>query len=206
MWEPFDYLGRDWGHWKRSYQPQSRRRAKRSYVGSKDFLPPTGLGRMRSTRSYVIVLRKGKLPDFSQYFEKASAMAPGQPVWTWSADLGEFGDRDPRSSALYATQIAQSYILVSNSLEELKTVSNLLTTTRVDFKQFMNGRMLTRMNSGAIESTGMVCLALPTRCFLGVTIRSGPKWRRLFFMLTLKSRLACFESLVQVQTTQRQET
>jgi len=59
-------------------------------------------------------------------------MAPGPPVWKWSADLGEFGDGDARSSSLYATQTAQSYILVSNSLEELKAVSNQLTSADND--------------------------------------------------------------------------
>jgi hypothetical protein len=69
---------------------------------------------------------------FSRYFKRPPASAPGPPVWTWSADLGEFGEGDPRSSSLYATQMAESYILVSNSLEELETVSGQLTSVNDD--------------------------------------------------------------------------
>jgi len=99
------------------------------FVGSKDFLPPSGLGSVRSTRCYVVVLRKEGTLDFSQYFNKPPvALVEAGPIWNWSADLGEFGEEDPRSSSLYAIQIARSYILVSNNLDELENVSNRLTS------------------------------------------------------------------------------
>ena len=46
------------------------------FVGSKDFLPPAGLGMTRSTRCYVIVLRKGESFDFSKFFKTTSTQRP----------------------------------------------------------------------------------------------------------------------------------
>jgi hypothetical protein len=132
VWEPFDYLRAGLGALEKKLPAAVLAESETILVGSKDFLPPSGLGRMESTRCYLIVLRKGRVHDFSRFFKKASAMAPGPPVWRWSADLGEFGDRDARSSSLYATQIVQSYILVSNSLEELKGVSAQLSSSDND--------------------------------------------------------------------------
>lgn len=94
------------------------------FVGSKDFLPPDGLGMTRSTRCYVIVLRKGESFDFSKYFKTTST--PASSIWNWSAAIGEFGDsRDSylRTSFLFSTQIAQSYILICNSRDVLEQVS-----------------------------------------------------------------------------------
>lgn len=89
-------------------------------VGTKDYHAPIGLGGVRSTRCYVIVLQRDSTFKLSRYFKKAAvAFAEGAAVWNWSADLEEFGESDPRPSGLFATQIAQSYILVSNDLDEL---------------------------------------------------------------------------------------
>jgi hypothetical protein len=93
-------------------------------VGSKDFLPPDGLGMTRSTRCYVIVLRKTGSLDFSKYFKPTAASASS--IWNWSAVLGEFGDSvksDPLASTLFSTQIAHSYILICNSEDVLEQVS-----------------------------------------------------------------------------------
>ena len=59
-------------------------------VGSKDFVPPDGLGMTRSTRCYVIVLRKTGSLNFSRYFKTTATPAP--LILNWSAALGEFGD------------------------------------------------------------------------------------------------------------------
>jgi hypothetical protein len=89
-------------------------------IGTKDYHAPIGLGSVRSTRCYIIVLQRDSTFKLSRYFKKAEvASADGAPVWNWSADLEEFGESDPRPSGLFATQIAQSYILVSNDLDEL---------------------------------------------------------------------------------------
>src|SRR5262249_52152126 len=49
--------------------------------------------------------------------------AVGNPVWNWSANLQEFGENDPRASSLYVSEIAQSYLLVSNNLEQLQQIA-----------------------------------------------------------------------------------
>lgn len=93
-------------------------------LGMKDYLPPHGLGRTISTRCYVVVLREGASVELSKYLNKSFIVsATGPPIWKWKADLGEFGEQDPRPSSLYATQIAQKYILISNNLDEIKNVS-----------------------------------------------------------------------------------
>jgi hypothetical protein len=89
-------------------------------IGTKDYHAPIGLGSVRSTRCYIIVLQRDSAFELSRYFRKVEvASAEGAPVWNWSADLEEFGESDPRPSGLFAAQIAQSYILVSNDLDEL---------------------------------------------------------------------------------------
>jgi hypothetical protein len=133
VWEPF-------GYWRAGLEAIEKQLPVRVLadseailVGSKDFLLPNGLGRIRSTRCYIMVLRKGSALDFSRYFKKPPVASAGRaPIWNWSAELEEFGEADPRSSSLYATQIAQSYILVSNNLEELENVSGRLTSANND--------------------------------------------------------------------------
>lgn len=107
-------------------------------VGTKDYRLPIGLGSIRSTRCYIIVLRKDITFKLSRYFKKVevASAAGGAPVWNWSADLEEFGDADPRPSGLFATQIAQSYMLVSNDLEELLNVSVTLASVNNDARVF----------------------------------------------------------------------
>jgi len=133
VWEPFGYLRVALEAVEKQLPAKVLAESEAILVGSKHFLPPTGLGSIRSTRCYIIVLRKESALDFSRYFNKPPvASAVGTPIWNWSADLGEFGDGDPRSSSLYATPITQSYILVSNNLEELQNVSRRLTSVNND--------------------------------------------------------------------------
>ncbi len=99
-------------------------------LGTKDYRPPDGLGRVVATRCYVIVLRKRNTVEISKYFDKFSVVSDrGTPIWAWSADIGEFGDRGTHLSSLYATQVTHTYVVVSNNLEELKTVSNQLASS-----------------------------------------------------------------------------
>src|SRR6266481_2982881 len=99
-------------------------------VGAKDFRPPAGLGGVRSRSCYVVVFRGGSTFDFRKYFHESPVASAGKlPVWNRSVKLGEFGESDPRASSLYATQVAQSYALISNDLEELQTVAERLTST-----------------------------------------------------------------------------
>lgn len=98
-------------------------------VGAKDFRPPAGLGAVRSQRCYVAILKSRSEFDFHQYFHQASAAsAAGMSVWEWTAKLSEFGENDPRPSLLYATQVGQSYALVSNDLNDLETLAERLTS------------------------------------------------------------------------------
>ena len=102
-------------------------------LGAKDFLPPAGLGPVRSQRCYVVVLKNRSAFDLSKYFHTTSVVsAAGMPVRTWTAKLGEFGENDQRPSALYAVQVGQSYVLVANDLKELQFLAKHLASTGLD--------------------------------------------------------------------------
>jgi hypothetical protein len=104
-------------------------------VGAKDFRPPAGLGAVRSQRCYVAILKNRSAFDFRRYFHQAGvASAAGMPVWNWTATLSEFGENDTRSSSLYATQVGQSYALVSNDLNELQTLAERLASREGDLQ------------------------------------------------------------------------
>lgn len=99
-------------------------------VGAKDFLAPSGLGPVRSQRCYVVILKRNEF-DLHKYLRQSpAASVAGAPVWNWSAKLGEFGEEDPsRPSSYYAAQIAGSYLLVSNNLEELQAAAKGLSSS-----------------------------------------------------------------------------
>lgn len=102
-------------------------------VGAKDFRPPEGLGPVHSQNCYVVALRRRSAFDLGKYFRQASvASAAGAPVWNWSAKVGEFGEHAPRPTSFYAAQIGQSYLLVSNNLEELKAIAGRLASPNPD--------------------------------------------------------------------------
>lgn len=95
--------------------------------GARDFHPPTGLGGVRSRFCYIVVLENSSTFELRKYFPQPPiASARGMTIWNWQVKLGEFGENDPRPSSLYATQVAQSYVLVSNDLEELQTIAERL--------------------------------------------------------------------------------
>jgi hypothetical protein len=108
------------------------------FVGAKDFHPPLGLGRVQSTRCYIVVLGRNSKFQLAKYFKKAGVATAikGAPVWYWSAELQEFGESDPRPSALFVAQIGESYILISNKLEEELGISEKLVSTSDDAKIF----------------------------------------------------------------------
>jgi hypothetical protein len=104
-------------------------------VGAKDFRAPSGLGPVRSQRCDVSILKGTILKrnefDLHKYFHQPpAASVAGAPVWNWSAKLGEFGEEDPdRPSSFYAAQIAGSYLLVSNNLEDLQATAKGLVSS-----------------------------------------------------------------------------
>lgn len=104
--------------------------------GAREFRPPKGFGLAQSQLCYVVVLQGHNAIHLQKYFQKHGpiATAAGAPVWSWTAELGEFGEQDPRPSTLYATQVADSYLLVSNSLEELRIMAERLWSSEADTK------------------------------------------------------------------------
>jgi hypothetical protein len=98
-------------------------------VGARDFLPPKGLGPVRSQRCYIIVLRGHSTVDLDAHSGTASILTvAGTKVLGWSAAIGEFGEEDPRPTSFYANTINGQYILVSNNLDDLKTISETLSS------------------------------------------------------------------------------
>lgn len=112
-------------------------------VGAKDFRPPKGLGPVHSRRCYVVVLRRGGTFDLNKYFlrEHPVAAALAEPVWSWSAELREFGEGDPSPSQLYAAQVfaaggvanlPRPFLLVSNDVKELQAMAERLVLREED--------------------------------------------------------------------------
>lgn len=125
---PFEYLaaGLDAAHANLSVVVMQNGRA--VLVGTKRYRVPLGLGAVRSTRCYVVVLAKGSELKLSRYFNQieVARVVTNAPVWHWQAKLQEFGEDDTRASTLFATQIANSYVVVSNDLQELLKISMAL--------------------------------------------------------------------------------
>ena len=92
-------------------------------VGAKDFRAPTGLGRVRSQFCYIVILKSDASFELKKYFTISPAVEKTKaPIWQWSAKLGEFGQDDPRPSSLYAVQVEESYVVISNNSTEIKAV------------------------------------------------------------------------------------
>jgi hypothetical protein len=97
-------------------------------VGVKDFRAPSGLGSVRSRFCYVLTLKDSI--EIGKYFRQAPTATFGSAsVWEWSANLGEYGEADQRPSLLYVAQLANSYVIVSNSLSDLEPLVKLLQTS-----------------------------------------------------------------------------
>jgi hypothetical protein len=98
-------------------------------VGASDFEAPAGLGTVRSRRCYILLLAPRSKFNLDNYFTGSPATSEsGSPVWNWSSSLGEYGEMDSRSSSLYATQLGNSYVLVSNDRDEILNISRQLTS------------------------------------------------------------------------------
>lgn len=122
--EPFGYVVLALDHKSRELRTVLLGNSEAVLLGTKDYAPPDGLGRVISTRCYIAVLREGRGSDFSKYLGEPTLKSPsGHPVWSWSVDLGEFGDRTTRKSTIYATQVGEDYFIVANSLNELQNIS-----------------------------------------------------------------------------------
>jgi len=93
------------------------------FVGAKSFRSPSGLGPVRSERCYIMILKGGEIDLYKRFPQSPAGSVAGASIWSWSAKLGEFGEDDPRPSSFYATQIAGSYLLLSNNLEDLQATA-----------------------------------------------------------------------------------
>ena len=94
-----------------------------AWVGAKDFRAPAGLGGVHSRLCYVLLLKNGSRFELKEIFSHGPSGKIGQAtMWSWSADLGEFGEADRRPSTLYATQVGR-FVLTSNDLGELRDVA-----------------------------------------------------------------------------------
>jgi len=98
-------------------------------VGAKDFRPPTGptgLGAVQSRFCYLIVLRNQSTFELNGFASKFAGMFPaGASTWKWSARPTE---GHPEPYALYATQVAGSYVLISNDVEALRATTTKLSS------------------------------------------------------------------------------
>ena len=122
--EPFGYFVSGLDHRSHQLRSELLRNSESILLGTKDYLPPDGLGRVVSTRCYIAVLTDGSRISVSHYLGKPNQQTPsGLPVWNWTVDLGEFGDRTTHLSSLYAAQIGNTYFVVSNNLDELQSAS-----------------------------------------------------------------------------------
>ncbi len=96
-------------------------------LGTKDYRIPDGLGRVKATRCYIVILRNGSTFSISRYFKNTTLVKDSAgPIYEWSADLQEFGDRRPLPSSLYAKQVGHEYILITNDLDEVRVISTQL--------------------------------------------------------------------------------
>jgi hypothetical protein len=99
-------------------------------AGAKDFRGPHGpwphLGAVQSQFCYVIVLQSQSTFDLGKVLSKSSAVSSAEAsTWKWSA-AGTEGHPEPHQ--FYATQVAGSYVLISNNLDDLHQVSAQLSS------------------------------------------------------------------------------
>jgi hypothetical protein len=89
-------------------------------VGAKDFHPPqgpTGFGDVQSRFCYVIVFRAKSTFEISKVAGESTIVSVVEPAtWKWSAN-GTEGHPEPH--VFFATQIAHSYLLISDNLADL---------------------------------------------------------------------------------------
>lgn len=90
-------------------------------VGAKDFRPPAQLGAVRSQLCYVVVLSSDSRFDLEKLASKSLVISSaGNSTWKWTVKPTE-GQREGQT--FYATQVAHSYLLVSNDANDLATMT-----------------------------------------------------------------------------------
>jgi|GEM_PF-1973325 len=102
-------------------------------VGAKDFGGPAGLrpgpdglGMVNSAKCYIAVVEGGAQPNVDRDFVSASyESVDGRQVWTWSVSQFE---GSTKSTRFYAAQIGNSYLVVTNNLQDFQETAEILTS------------------------------------------------------------------------------
>jgi hypothetical protein len=100
-------------------------------VGAKNFRSPSGpppsLGGVQSSFCYIIVQKKRNSFDLGKVASNSSVISSfGGSVWKWSAPPSE---GHPQPYTFYAAQVAGTYLLISNNVEDLGAISRKLSVT-----------------------------------------------------------------------------
>ena len=123
---PFVYLTVSLNALRGDAANKTLRASRAVFVGAKDFRSPSGLGSVRSRFCYVILLEQKQF-QIGQFFDPAPTdIHAGVSIWQWRADLKEYGEGNPKPSLLYAAQIAKTYVIVSNNLDDTKVAIDFL--------------------------------------------------------------------------------
>jgi|ERR1700678_3918958 hypothetical protein len=94
-------------------------------VGAKDFRAPSSFGMIQSKFCYVVALDRQNIIESRKIFQHLSISSIDHvgPVWTWTGRLRE-GQSAPIT--YYAATVADSYLLVSNTVDEMKDIVHQL--------------------------------------------------------------------------------
>lgn len=96
------------------------------FVGAKDFRPPSGrsgLGDVQSRFCYVIVLGGRSSIKWNEIVSTWNPHASQGSVWEWLVPPTE---GQPKRYSFYSSQVGRSFVLVSNSRDDLRAVSEKL--------------------------------------------------------------------------------
>jgi hypothetical protein len=95
-------------------------------VGAKDFRYLGGKKEpwhALSTSCYVFVFGERKQELHRFLGENAPQNVDGLPVWSWQAQMGRSGPLDGSPVTVFVSKIEDTYLLLSNNLDELKQVA-----------------------------------------------------------------------------------
>ncbi len=93
-------------------------------MGAKGFRAPSALGEVLSQRCYVVVLRSGSGFDLGRVISRSHVVSPaGRSTWKW---LSKPTESRPHGETYYATQVAHSYLLISNDASDLRAIATRL--------------------------------------------------------------------------------
>lgn len=99
-------------------------------VGTKDYRGPeggTGLGAVRFRFCYIVVLKRERSLSLAELFRGHEGESMnGLAVWKWSVALS---GESPEITTLFATQIQQDYLVISENPPDLQSVSQGLKGT-----------------------------------------------------------------------------